>query len=227
MFDHIVPAPSDSDVAIGYESDRDEAHAELEHYVDPETVRPCLVVDTQTRVKAYAEANNVSLSMALTKWQEGMKRLCTDEATRFDRGRISLDVDGVYGGRLWSCPPVLDEQRKPTIIPQVVFAALRTTSPLFVERQCEAVAVYYLPPARIVVKTNRSTGLPYEVSDDYDARGYLGIVRTFDSASRVEDAMLDLERAVRFLGRPTPSAYEEDTVAGTLGSTPSARADII
>jgi hypothetical protein len=222
MFDHIVPAPSDSDIARGYEQERDEHVAELEHYVNPETLHPVLVVDTQARVKAYATANNVSLGMGLTKWQEGLKRLCTDEATRFDRGRISLDVDGQFSGRLWSCPPVDGES-----IPQVVFAALRTTSPLFEAGKVEAVAVYYLPPRRTVVKYNRTTGLPYEVSDDYDARGYLGIVRMFDSVGRAEDALVDLERAVRFCGKPVPSAYEDDEVAGTVSAPAPVSADII
>lgn len=221
MFDHIVPAPSDSDIAVGYEQDLDQHVSELGKYVNPEDVRPILVVDTQNRVEAYAVANNVSLGMALTKWQEGLKRLCTDEATRLDRARISLDVDGHFGGRLWSCPPVDGDP-----IPQIIFAGLRTTSPLFKAHEVEAVGVYYLPPRRTVVKYNRTTGLPYEVSDDYDARGYLGIVRTFDSVGRAEDAMRDLEWAVRFIGKPVPSAYEEDQVAGTL-VTPAPSADII
>lgn len=215
-----VAAPSDGDIDINYHNELTEAGVTLEGYVDPETLRPRFAIDTSRRVEEYASANNVPMGLALTKWQEGLKRLVCDEVTRLDRGRISLDVDGIFGGRLWSCPPVHGEP-----IPQICFAGLRATSPLFKKGEVEAVAVYYLPGRRVVAKVNQTTGLPYEVSDDYEARGYLGIVQTFDSVPHAEDAMIALERGVRFFQRPTPSAYIDDEETNEV--VPPRIADII
>ena len=194
------------------------AEVDLARYVDPSSLRPNFAVDPDATVSRYSEANRVPVGQALGMYQTSLKALCTGERTRFDNGRVSLDVDGQMDGRTWSVPgPVVSEDEKGNeftddqyVIPQVVFCSLSLDSALFKAGSCEAIACHYLPSRKVVTKIRQRDGVAYQVSDDYFEGGYLGIARTFSSISEAKDARDDLVAAVRTYGRASRTARNED-----------------
>lgn len=183
----------------------------LSQYCNVETLAPAFSVDPTERIRAYATANNVPISGALRKFRETLKSLACDEATRQDDGRVSLDVDGHFGGRLWSLPtaPVTDDSEGGPI-PQIVFCSLRTTSAMYVPGKCEAIAVYYLPPARDIHRVSGNTGLPYSMCDNFDPAGYLGVVGTYGDLDAADEHRALLQWAVRLIATPPPSDQEDE-----------------
>lgn len=209
---------SNSDLDRNVGEALDQAEAILERYVNPEDLTPVFEVNPDSIIASYSEQNRVPTSQALGMYQSGLKSLCTGERTRFDGGRVSLDLDGLAGGRTWSVPgPVRSSNEKgedftdhDLVIPQVVFCSLSLDSAMFVAGEVEAVAVHYLPGTRVVTKIRQRDGVPYQVSDDYVEGGYLGIAAIFPSAFAAKDARDELVSAVRTYGRESASALDPD-----------------
>lgn len=196
----------------------DAAETVLEQFCSPETLSPRFAVDPDQIIARYSEANRVPTGQALALYQSGLKSLCTGERTRFDNGRVSLDLDGLAEGRTWSVPgPVTASDEKGNdftdyeyVVPQIVFCALSLDSTMFVAGECEAIAVHYLPSTKVVTKIRQRDGVPYQVSDDYAEAGYLGVAATFSSVAEAKDARDELVEAVRAYGRESRSAREPD-----------------
>lgn len=201
----VYNSATSSGIDRNYQDDIDQATTILSQFVAPDSLAPAFCVDPAEKIKAYATANNVPVNSALRKYRETLKALCCDDATRVDNGRVSLDTSGTWGGRLWSCPQGPDGP-----IPQIVFASLRTTSAMYVPGKVEAIACYYLPPARDIHRVSGNTGLPYSTADNYDATGYMGIVRTFGDLDAADEHRELLEWAVKTVGRPAPSDENPD-----------------
>lgn len=213
----------------------DEAQAVLEQFCNPETLSPRFEIDPTAVVSSYSEQNRVPAGQALSLYQSGLKMLATGQRTRFDSGRVSLDVDGIAGGRTWSVPgPVrsMDERGneftdEDSVVPQVVFCSLSLDSALYVPFEVEAIAVHYLPSRKVVTKIRQRDGVPYQVSDDYSDAGYLGIAKTYRSADEAKAARDELVTAVRTYGRGSASARQDDVFEVEARKAPTSMPSII
>lgn len=106
-------------------------------------------------------------------------------------GSVSLDFDGV-SDRSWAVYDPVNGVG----IPQVAFGALPDASSLFSEGVCEAIAVYYVPPETPRRVVNRVTGEEELWTNDFDASGYLGILRTFHTVTDADEARQSLAGAL-------------------------------
>ena len=213
----------------------DQAEVFIEQFSDPVTLSPRFEIDPTNVVASYSEQNRVPAGQALRLYRSGLKALATGQRTRFDSGRVSLDLDGLAGGRTWSVPgPVrsMDEKGneftdEESVIPQVVFCSLSLDSALYVPFEAEAIAIHYLPSRKVVTKTRQADGVPYQVSDDYSEAGYLGIARIYRSVDDAMAARDELVDAVRTYGRGSASARQDDVFEVEARKAPTSMPSII
>lgn len=188
----------DQDVAEGV----NQAVTEIAKYVNPDGGLPIFAVNGSMAIicEKFALANDVTEEIALEAVQANLKTRCEEKMTR--RGRVSLDFDG--DGFQYNDDGDVTYHRKWGVAgtSQIVFAAMKTTSPNFVKGQREVMAVFYEPPMPNGKQHNRRfrkdrfTGETFELCDDYFVGGYLGIVRWFASVADADEARAELSAAV-------------------------------
>ena len=196
----------------------DMAEAVLERFIDPVNRTPVFAVDPTEIVVRHSEANRVPQGQSLAIYQGRLKSLATGARTRIDQGRVSLDLDGIAGGRLWSVPgPVSGQDRfgndhsdEGSSIPQIVFCSLDFDSPMFVAGEVEAIAIHYLPGTKVVTKNRVADGVAYQVSDDYLEGGYLGVARTYRNLTEANEDREDLSQAIRTYGKESAHCRNDD-----------------
>ena len=208
----------EGDLDINAVAALDEAETILEGFFNPVDNTLKFALNPDSVIEAYSETNRIPLGQATALYKAGLMTLCTGATTRIQNGRVSLDTEGLAGGRTWSVPgPVRAEDADGTehteydlVIPQVVFCSLTLDSAMFEAGQCEAMAVHYLPDTKVVTKIRQRDGVPYQVSNDWFEGGYIGIAKTYSSVTEAQSDRDELVRAVRNYGKESASARQDD-----------------
>lgn len=187
----------------------------ISEYVHPETLAPNHAVSLQKLIVDKAQAHPRldardprDLELVARSVRKVLAARANDSLTRFDRGRVVLDLQGEHGNMAWTSQE-----------PQIVFCAL-TSQDSMVEG-AEAMALYFDPQlvgqkpvmdrATGQPQVNRDTGEYLTKPDQWAAAGYVAIVKTFDSIAAADEALVDLQSAVRTLATPAPGEEEDET----------------
>ena len=152
--------------------------------------------------KARKQLNAITLKQWVTNPETGRNQPVANE-------RVLGQVQAYFGepdGR----PPFLLHPDAPTFI----FTTLDTRSARYVEGECEALVVaYQSPKVQERVWTDRDQGWTetFEVQDDMDFGGTIGVVRYYPTALLAQEAMEQLNRAVWSVRKALITADREDT----------------